>query len=387
MTQHSSDTSSLRDGFTTGSAATAAAMAALFVALATPKDILPNPLSIPLPPTAIDFPHKRLNIPIIECSLLTPQNKNALWHAMATVQKDGGDDPDATHKAFIVAHVRLLHLDQAHNEVRIMGGQGIGRITLPGLPLAIGSAAINPSPLAQIRHGLLEIAQIFGYSGGIEVCISVPCGEKIAQKTLNARLGIVGGISILGTQGTVKPYSHAAFESTILQGLSVAKACACTNIYLSTGRRSEKFLQAKYPQCPAQCFVQVADFAKFSLENAAQHHFANIIWACFFGKLIKLAQGHAYTHAHKCHIDFALLTKWCQDAGLDLPEISKCVTAHHALELILQSPCKHTIENVLHLLSLKASEVASDFAQRPISLHLFHLDGRELTCIQKPYKS
>ncbi len=382
MTQNNNNLAkpALRNGFSTGSAATAAAMAALFIALDGRECALANPISIPLPPTAIDFAYKRLSIPIKHCSLLKPAKLDNAWQATATVQKDGGDDPDATHMALIVAHVRLCN---THNDIKILGGTGIGRITLPGLPLPVGSAAINPAPLAQIRHGLCEIAHAFGYKSGIEVSISAPQGEKIALKTFNSRLGIIDGISILGTQGTVKPYSHAAFKATILQGLSVAKASHCQNIFLSTGRRSERFLQEKYPHCAAQSFVQVADFAKFSLENAAKYNFENITWACFFGKLVKLAQGHAYTHAHKCHIDFNLLAKWCDSAGLFLPDISHCITANHALEQILASPNVEIRNNVLQSICLKAAHIASDFAQRPISLHLFHLDGRELTCIQK----
>ncbi len=365
----------LREGFSTGSAATAAAMAALRLVLshALKLDEQVSFVHIPLPPSD-DMPiEPTLRIPIHSAVLV--DNKQAL----GIVQKDGGDDPDVTHKAFIHAQIKLN--DEA-GKIKIEGGQGVGRFTLPGLPLPVGEAAINPAPRKQICAGLELVAKDFGYAGGIEVCISVPNGEEIARHTFNPRLGIVGGISILGTQGTVKPFSHDAWKATIAQGLQVASATGCKSVCLSTGRRSERLLLAKYAQLPEhlpkQAAIQVADFAEFSLQEAAKYSFENIIWGCFFGKLVKLAQGHAYTHAHHANLDFELLSKWCAECGLAdtmVSQISTCVTANHALEIILPEPQS---ANILENIAKRAAKTAAKFAGQYVKIHLFHFDGRTL---------
>ncbi len=359
----------LREGFSTGSAATAAAMAALHYLL---KQEQLSSIDIPLPPEDDKPMEMLLHIPINFTELIAENE------ALGIVQKDGGDDPDVTHKAFIHAHVSLKRLT---NDIKIDGGAGVGRFTLPGLPLPVGEAAINPAPRKQIKAGLRLVASKFGYTGGIEVIISVPDGEKIARKTFNPRLGIMGGISILGTQGTVKPFSHAAWKATIVQGLQVASVTGCTSICLSTGRRSERLLMAKHKHLPPQAAVQAADFAQFSLQEAAKLNFENIMWACFFGKLVKLAQGHAYTHAHSALLDFALLSRWCAEAGLNdekVNQIKSCVTANHALEIILSEPQSMAIlENITRL----AAKTAKHFAGQDVQINLFHLDGRTLVSL------
>ncbi len=359
----------LREGFSTGSAATAAAMAALHLLLDASN--LPVYMEIPLPNYDYISKHKTLHIPIQAVSL------QDAGQALGIVQKDGGDDPDVTHKAQIYAYVSL---NNNQGQIHIKGGMGVGHFTLPGLPLPVGEAAINPAPRKQIRAGLLQVAKKYNYSGGIELCIVVPNGENIAKKTFNPRLGIMGGISILGTQGTVKPFSHKAWKATIVQSLQVAFATGCSTICLSTGRRSERLLLKKYTQLSKQAAVQVADFAEFSLQEAAKYPF-ELVWGCFFGKLVKLAQGHAYTHAHSASLDFTLLAQWCGEAGLDEDktiEITQCVTANHALEIILTSAHK---ENILKYITRLCAKSASKFAGRRVQVHLFHLDGRTLMSV------
>ncbi len=356
----------LREGFSTGSAATAAAMAALQYVLDC--DNYPKYMDIPLPPQDNVLIAKSLRIPIVSVSL------QGIGQGLGIVKKDGGDDPDVTHNAYIHAHIRL---NNRQGQIHIKGGQGVGYFTLPGLPLPVGEAAINPAPRKQIRTGLLQVAQKYNYTGGIELCIIVPDGERLAKKTFNPRLGIMGGISILGTQGTVRPFSHKAWKATISQGLQVAFATGCDIICLSTGRRSERLLLKKYSHLSAQSAVQVADFAQFSLQEAAKYPF-ELVWGCFFGKLVKLAQGHAYTHAHSSTLDFALLAKWCQQAGLEsdrVEEVKLCVTANHALEIILTSAYSM---DILSLITKLCASTAENFAGRRVKIHLFHLDGREL---------
>ena len=396
----------LREGFTTGTAATAAAMAALEYLLG---GTVSGSITVPLPPFAeggtesgpqnaeganggtAEKPAGTLAVPVLE---VQPDPAHARA-ALACVIKDGGDDPDATHGARIMAHVVLEVLEApeprtAHENntsllsVHILGGKGVGRATLPGLPVPVGAPAINPVPRQQIAHGLRTVAARHGYIGALRVTISVPQGEELARHTFNPRLGIVGGISILGTQGTVKPYSHEAWRATIRQGLDVAEATGCTTLCLSTGRRSEKLLLGLYPHLPAQAAVQVADFAEFSLREAGRRPFTELVWGCFFGKLVKLAQGHSYTHARSAELDFALLGRWCAENGAR-PEsaeaVTRCVTANHALEILLEREGEERATAVVRAIALKAAAVARGFVHQPqrvLRVHVFHLNGKEL---------
>ena len=183
----------------------------------------------------------------------------------AAVIKDGGDDPDATHGARLWAEVRLF--PRKPGTIEVEGGPGVGRVTLPGLPRQPGEAAINPAPLKQIQDAVAEAFALAGYPGGADVLVSVENGEKIAERTMNPRLGIVGGISILGTSGIVRPFSHEAWQASIAEALDVAQALELPTVCFSTGRRSERLLQACFPELSERCFIQIADF--FCLQPAA----------------------------------------------------------------------------------------------------------------------
>lgn len=332
--------------------------------------------------------------------------------AHASIRKDGGDDPDATSGALVTATVIMEGSWQtdslapdpggmAHDStcpaqepsadpvpmplstglrITIEGGPGVGRITLPGLPVPVGEAAINPVPRQQIAFALRHaVASAWPPCPPLRVIISVPEGERLARQTFNPRLGIVGGISILGTQGTVRPYSHKAWKATIEQGLAVAAATGCRTIALTTGRRSERLLMERYPHMPQQCFIQVADFAAFSLQAAGAGNFDNLVWGCFFGKLVKLAQGHAYTHARHADLDMAGLARVCEQYGAHCAgQVKNCVTAAHALEMLLQDRAG---SDVIRQVAVKAAAVAAKFAGHPVRLHLFHTDGRELLAL------
>ena len=317
--------------------------------------------------------------------------------AHASIRKDGGDDPDATSGALITVTVvenfamtgqtgvtaaAATGTDAANSPaVSIEGGPGVGRVTLPGLPVPVGEAAVNPTPRQQIAFAMRHGARVFGTGPcpPLRVIVSVPEGERLARQTFNPRLGIVGGISILGTQGTVRPYSHQAWKATIEQGLAVAVATGCRDMGLTTGRRSERLLMDKYPQMPQRSFIQVADFAAFSLKAAGAMPFDNLIWGCFFGKLVKLAQGHAYTHARHAELDMEELARLCRQCGASCADqVGHCVTAAHALELLLQDKAGN---DVIALTGEKAAAVAANFAGRHVRLHLFHTDGRELLAL------
>ncbi|MBD5538885.1 MAG: cobalt-precorrin-5B (C(1))-methyltransferase [Desulfovibrio sp.] len=374
----------LREGFTTGSAATAAALGALALLL---RGASPPAVATPLPPINAEGPRAWREIPLALCAPgpapeLLPLPAAGLAEvpaAHARVRKDGGDDPDATTGALITASV-FLHEDAARPGIRLEGGPGVGRVSLPGLPVAVGEAAINPGPQAQIRFALDQALGRYAGEGaarpGLTVVLSVPGGEELARHTLNPRLGIRGGISILGTQGTVRPYSHAAWRATVAQGLSVARATGCRTFCLATGRRSEVLLMRRYPELPPQAFIQAADFARFSLASAGALAPERLVWGCFFGKFAKLAQGLEYTHAREAPLDMAALAALCAGAGATCaPEVARCVTAAHALEILLLDPAGPP---ALAAVGAKAAATARRFAGRPVTIHLFHIDGREL---------
>ena len=401
----------LREGFTTGSAATGAALAALQLLR---RGCAPATVRVPLPPFAnapqaglcgLPAPRGWLELPVAHCLPGPAPELTAAWaannfaccdpppqgmvrSAHASIIKDGGDDPDATSGACITATVvespapcdRAAVAEPAN--IIIMGGPGVGRITLPGLPVPVGQAAINPVPRQQISLALR--AQEYDQASNparaaqtvLTVFVSVPQGLELAQKTFNPRLGIEGGISILGTQGTVRPYSHAAWKATIEQGLAVAAATGCRTVCLTTGRRSERLLMERYPHLPERCFVQVADFAQFSLHAAGALDFDHIVWGCFFGKLVKLAQGHAYTHAKDSTLDMQALAQQSRRASAACAdEVARCITAAHALELLLADAAG---PHVLNLVAQQAVQTARTFAGQAVGLHLFHTDGREL---------
>lgn len=317
---------SLREGFTTGSAAAAAARAATLFALTGQAPVM---VDVPLPP-----PHpaerSRLTIPIAHVA-------DDGMGVRAAVVKDAGDDPDATHGARIEAHVILdPAFSGAGPHVLIGGGAGVGRVTLPGLPVAVGQAAINPGPLEQIRASVLEVLPE-DFMGIALVVIEAPGGEEIAKHTLNPRLGVTGGISILGTGGIVRPYSHGAWAECVCRSLDVARAAGHACAVMTTGRRSERFFLERYPFAPDICLVQAADFYAHALRAAAERGFTTVIWAVFFGKLVKQAQGFENTHARETELDFALLARWAGEAGADAAAqnaVAGANTAAQALALL-----------------------------------------------------
>lgn len=384
----------LREGFTTGTAAAAAAAAALRLLL-TGKEAACVNVALPPFPAHEGEVVRRLDVAVAFCRL---ENAGGARSAVAGVVKDGGDDPDATHGAMIEAHVCLSQGGEYGDSpdfpdseaaparagvpglITLEGGTGVGRVTLPGLPVPVGEAAINPQPRLQIAAAVEEECRAAGYAGRVRVRIVVPDGAERARHTLNGRLGIVGGISVLGTRGTVKPFSHSSWRATITQGMDVARAAGCSGIGLSTGRRSERLLMGVYPLWPERAFIQAADFVAFSLGQAAARGFEHIAWGCFFGKLVKLAQGHAYTHAQTAPLDFALLAGWCADAGLRagaVREVAGANTARQVLEIVER-------EGALRQVLLPVTERARQCARhwtggRDVAVHVFDFDGRLLT--------
>jgi cobalt-precorrin-5B (C1)-methyltransferase len=335
----------LRTGRTTGSCATAAAMAGTVFLLTGGR---PDAIYVPLPPGGT------LTVPV---ERYEPGNNTV----RVTVIKDGGDDPDATHGCEIQAVVTLDRKSPGALSVAVDGGRGVGRATLPGLPVAVGCAAINPEPLKQIEEGVRMAARGME-TGRISVLVEVPEGETIAGKTMNARLGIVGGISILGTQGIVQPYSHESWKATIDEGLDVARAQGLTSAVFTTGRRSERFFLKANPGTPPLACIQAADFFAHAMRAAAERGFGRVTWSVFFGKLVKQAQGLEYTHAGTHAVDFNRLADRCAEAGVDgllLPEIRHANTAVQVLNMLNDPPIRRQLISLLADSGQKAAEAFS----------------------------
>ena len=237
--------------------------------------------------------------------------------AACTVVKDAGDDPDVTHGAEIGASVGLRPAAESELPpaavVVITGGEGVGRITKPGLELPPGEPAINPGPRRMITQAVREALSAHPGRHAATVEIFVPKGVEIARKTLNARLGIIGGISILGTTGIVRPLSHAAFTATIDSALSVARAAGCRRAILTTGRRSERFAQKAWPDLPEEAFVQIGDLFQQGLALSVLRGLETVTLAVFFGKALKMAQATPNTHASRSELVLDSLSGWARE--------------------------------------------------------------------------
>jgi cobalt-precorrin-5B (C1)-methyltransferase len=317
-----------REGFTTGSAAAAAAFAAVELLLSG-RDSGPEKVSIALPPFALKNSQlapehdARLEIPVARAQLDSGRGV-----AEAAVIKDSGDDPDVTDKIRIEVLASLqpenfsecaesfpdVWLPLAGN-IHLKTGPGIGRVTLPGLAAAPGEPAVNPEPRKQIAFAAREAALRYGHSGPLYLFLQAPQGRELAKATLNGRMGISGGISILGTHGIVRPYSHDAWKNTIIQALEVAEALNLKTVAFCTGRRSESALAGQLPALSQQALIQAADYAGFAVLEGQKRRFDKMIWACYPGKLLKLAQGLTYTHAGNAPADLRRLARWAGRCG------------------------------------------------------------------------
>lgn len=305
----------LRSGYTTGACAAAAAKAAAEVLLSQERVIQ---IEIPLPTG------QRVRLSVGRCEIRPD------W-VRCSVVKDAGDDPDVTDRAEICASVEW----KEEGGIAIEGGEGVGIVTKPGLELPVGSAAINPVPRRMIREAVTEALGDALTERGVKVVITVPAGEAYARRTLNHRLGIVGGISILGTTGIVVPFSSAAYTASISQALAVAVATGCQEVVLTTGRRTERFAQALL-NLPEEAFIQVGDFMDFALEDCARRGIQRATLCVMIGKLSKLAAGHLQTHVSNSLMEQSFLAGIAAESGADpatVREISEANTGRHFAEI------------------------------------------------------
>lgn len=299
-------TKGTRKGYTTGACCAAAARAAA-VGLLTQK--VPEQIETLLPNG------QRVIFTVTEGS-----STESTAHAV--VIKDAGDDPDCTHLAHMTVDVCLL--PERPDQIVLEGGQGVGTITMRGLGLEVGGAAINPIPRKNIEENIREIATELLAMQGLQVTISVPGGTEMAKKTLNDRLGIIGGISILGTTGIVHPYSTAAFRASVVQGIEVAANQGQRTVVLTTGGRTEKFTIRSLPELDPACFVQMGDFLGPALDTVVSVGINEVVIGGMVGKLTKIAQGEIITHARRNPVntellaDMALAVGAAKDVGTEI---------------------------------------------------------------------
>ena len=280
----------LRSGYTTGACATAASKAALLGLLG--RDI---PSLIP-----IRFPNgETLSLPVVDVQ----------WgeeSVSAIVVKDAGDDPDVTHGHRIVSTIRF----SSHPGIHFLQGEGVGKVTLPGLGLEIGEPAINKVPRQMMEQELSAL-----YQGGLDVTISVPDGRELAKRTFNPKLGIVDGISIIGTSGIVRPFSSEAFVEAIRREIEVAQALGCTHLVINSGAKSERYLKIEFPDLLPQAFVHFGNFIGETLRIADELHIPEVTMGIMIGKAVKLAEGYLDTHSKKVVMNKAFLKQLAIKSG------------------------------------------------------------------------
>ncbi|UXH79100.1 cobalt-precorrin-5B (C(1))-methyltransferase [Roseateles amylovorans] len=314
-----------RTGFTTGACAAAAARAAV---LGLAGGCVPDRIESLLPNG------QRVWFEVHD-------GRCAPGSAHAMVVKFAGDDPDCTDGAHLTVDLQLLP-GQAER-VTFHAGDGVGMVTMPGLGLEVGGPAINPVPRTNIADNLREAAPALLAEHGVAVTISVPGGQEMARKTTNARLGILGGISILGTTGIVRPYSTAAWRASVVQGVQVAATVGHGLVALTTGGRTETFaigaLRAERPELPQACFVQMGDFLRYALDEAVAQGIPLVVLAVMVGKLTKIAQGETITHANRNVVDTDLVAEIARRIGAspaDCEAIAAAETARFGAELMVE---------------------------------------------------
>ncbi|WP_232075215.1 cobalt-precorrin-5B (C(1))-methyltransferase [Phytohabitans suffuscus] len=304
----------LRYGWTTGACATAATTAA-YTALLT--GTFPDPVQIVLPKG--QRPSFALAV-----ERLSDQS------ATAGVVKDAGDDPDVTHGALVRATVTP---GRAGSGVLFRAGPGVGTVTKPGLPLSVGEPAINPVPRRMMREAVADVATRHGGTGDAVVEISVDNGEELARRTWNPRLGIVGGLSILGTTGIVVPYSCSAWIDSIRRGIDVARAAGRQHVAGCTGSTSERVAAELYG-LPEDALLDMGDFAGAVLKYLRRHPVPRLTVAGGIGKLSKLAEGHLDLHSGRSQVDLAAMAETVRVAGGDEALAARVAAANTALEAL-----------------------------------------------------
>jgi cobalt-precorrin-5B (C1)-methyltransferase len=344
----------LRSGWTTGTCAAAAAKAAA-TALITGET--QGRVEVRLPGKG---DRRRVSFEVERCEV------GEGW-AEAVVVKDAGDDPDVTHGARLTVRVSW----KEGPGISLDRGEGVGVVTKPGLGLPVGGPAINDVPRRMISYSLDEV--LHAGERGVRVVISVPGGEKMAEKTTNARLGIVGGISILGTTGIVRPFSTAAWAASVVQAVDVMGAQGLDTFVLSTGGLTERAAMRLLPDLEEVCFIEVGDFTGQAIKGAVKNGLRRGFFVGMAGKLTKLAAGIMMTHWTRSKVDNELLAEITGEAGGDaqlVEEVKGANTARHAYELWRAAH----LERAPDLLCGRVAENLCDYAGGDIEMHAIMVD-------------
>ena len=321
----------LRTGLTTGTCATACCLAVGHLLLGRVKK---TSVSVTLPikrPNAKEASHRASKHVDLELTLVEMRTATS---AYAQTTKDAGDDPDATHGATIWVSVKLV----AQKGISFIAGKGVGTVTRSGLVIDVGQAAINPIPRQMMSEHLTRLGVFYQYTDGFEVTVGVVNGEEIAKKTMNGRLGILGGLSILGTTGIVRPYSCSAWIASIHQGLDVAASNDYTHVAASTGNASEAFISEHYGLNDMQ-LIEMGDFAGAVLKHLKKAPVKRVTICGGFGKISKLADGHLDLHSSRSSINLVKLSDVARKLGADealATSIEACNTSLEALGLCQQ---------------------------------------------------
>ena len=333
------DKSKLRTGFTTGACTTAAAVAAVR-ALRTQSPQSSVAIVLPIGREAA-FPVKRCEF--------------GASRAVCSVVKDAGDDPDVTDKAELTVEAAWAK----EQGVRLLRGDGIGKVTKEGLGIPVGEISITPVPRKHLIENLER--ELDGEKRGLEVTISVPGGEAMAAKTLNHRLGIVGGISILGTTGIVFPFSTAAYRESIVQALDVCLAAGLDEVVITTGGKSEQYAQQHLKELPETAFVQMGDFVGFTLRTCKRKKLRRATIAGMIGKLSKMAKGKMQTHAAGSEVDMGLLAEIAAEAGAApdiVGQVRAANTGRHVGEIVIAAGVKGFFDAVCRRVAANAAKHA-----------------------------
>ncbi|SFS12381.1 cobalt-precorrin-5B (C(1))-methyltransferase [Yoonia litorea] len=330
----------LRRGWTTGACATAATKAAL---MAFWGGVSVKEVTIVLP---------KGEIPVFPVAV---HEQGDGW-ALAGVTKDAGDDPDVTHGALIIAKVSA-----STGGVHFKAGDGVGTVTKPGLPIGVGEPAINPVPRQMMENVVREVADSMGQAPDIAIEISVPGGRALAEKTWNPRLGIVGGLSILGTTGIVRPFSCAAWIASIHRGIDVARADGLTHVAGCTGATSEATVQSLY-SLPDHAMLDMGDFAGGMLKYLGKHPVDRVTIGGGIGKMTKLAQGAVDLHSARSQVDFDTLAQMVGD-----PQVRDANTALDAFKMVGPALAQKVADTAL-------AEVRRRFAHQAITYDVVVVD-------------
>lgn len=355
----------LRSGYTTGACAAAAAKAAA-IRLITAGQQDSFMVDIPFPDGS------RHSFRINKCGIT---DEAGVMYAYASVIKDAGDDPDVTNGAEIIAKVKKS------DAFIISAGAGVGIVTKPGLAVAVGGPAINPVPRRMIQQAVTEViseAQDSNLTPQFEVTISVADGEKLAKKTLNRRLGIVNGISILGTTGIVKPLSAEAWTATIKSSMDVAAASGRREVVVSSGRTSEKAHMKKF-SLPDECYVMMGDYFEYALNEAAAHKFNRVDICAQWAKMLKIAMATPQTHVRHGAIDVKKAADFLLSLGCKLfDRDAEFNTAREIFDLVME---KDGADSALFkAVCKKAAEYAEKISSGvAVKVYLVSYDGEIIT--------